>query len=63
MKGLEEFYVVKWSIDKETGMPVLLAAGRLGIVRVLDCHKQGVLWVGASAVVLLFWQYPVALRM
>ena len=41
----EEYYAVTWSIMKENGTPILLAAGRQGMVRVLDCHKQELLWV------------------
>ena len=44
MQTEEEFYAVKWSILKENGTPILLAAGRQGMIRVLDCHKQKLLW-------------------
>lgn len=39
--------MVKWSIDEKLGTPIVLAAGKLGQVWVLDSHKQASLWVGA----------------
>lgn len=36
----EEFYVCKWTIDTDTGAPLLLLAGKTAAVRVINCHSE-----------------------
>lgn len=50
LQDAEEFFVVKWAVLQTTGAPLLLAAGRLGVVRVLDCHDQSLLWASLSSI-------------
>ena len=45
----EEFFTIKWTFVESTGAPVLLVAGKLGVVRVFDCNKQALLWVSVLA--------------
>ena len=53
-QGNEEYFVVKWSSDAETGAPLLLAAGHLGQIRVLNCHHQNLLWVSLLSLIPVF---------
>lgn len=50
MQASEEFYAVKWSMDRRDGRPVLIAAGKLGMARILDCHSQALIWVRSAKV-------------
>eukprot|EP00775_Hariotina_reticulata_P010052 gene10052-10208_t len=36
----EDFYVCKWTVEAETGHPLLLLAGKLALIRVVNCHKK-----------------------
>lgn len=33
----EEYFVVKWSVDTETGAPLLLLAGKRALLHVINC--------------------------
>lgn len=41
----ECFYVCKWSLDEDSGAPVLLIAGQNGVVRALDCASASLMHV------------------
>ena len=41
----EEFFACKWTVDKETGRPLLLLAGKNSVLRVLDVMQEKLLWV------------------
>ena len=45
----EEFFTIKWTLVESTGAPVLLVAGKLGVIRVFDCNQQALLWVSVLA--------------
>ncbi|CAD7700744.1 unnamed protein product [Ostreobium quekettii] len=36
----EEFYACKWSINESIGSPLLLLAGKKGVLRILDCKEE-----------------------
>ncbi len=40
MQENEEFYAVKWSVNVSTGAPLLLLAGKRGLLKVLDCETE-----------------------
>ena len=42
----EEFYVCKWSINESTGAPLLLLAGKKGVLRIIDCKEEKLVEVG-----------------
>lgn len=50
----EEFYVCAWSQRRDTGAPLLLVAGKHGMIHVLDCqlgalHMVGACWAAVPA--------------
>ncbi|ETO28360.1 hypothetical protein RFI_08773 [Reticulomyxa filosa] len=36
----EEYVCMEWSVEKKSCSPLLLVAGRLGVIKILNCHKQ-----------------------
>ncbi|KAK9855466.1 hypothetical protein WJX84_007882 [Apatococcus fuscideae] len=44
----EEFFTCRWTLDEETQAPVLLVAGKLGVMRVIDCHTCQPVWDGVG---------------
>ena len=40
MQENEEFYAVKWSVNVTTGAPLLLLAGKRGLLKVLDTETE-----------------------
>ncbi|KAK9907286.1 hypothetical protein WJX75_000704 [Coccomyxa subellipsoidea] len=40
----EEFYACKWSVDTATGDPLLLIAGKKGLLKILNCTTQKLEW-------------------
>ncbi|BDA48075.1 Polycomb group protein FIE1 [Coccomyxa sp. Obi] len=41
----EEFFACKWSVDTSTGDPLLLLAGKNGLLKILNCTTQKLEWV------------------
>lgn len=48
LQSSEEFYVCKWSVDERSGAPLLLLAGKNGLLQVVDCATGAVLAVSAA---------------
>ena len=48
MQENEEFYACKWSVNPETGAPLLLLAGKRGLLKALDCSTEELSAVSAS---------------
>ena len=44
----EEFYACKWSVNPETGAPLLLLAGKRGLLKALDCSTEELSAVSAA---------------
>ena len=44
----EEFYACKWSVNPETGAPLLLLAGKRGLLKALDCSTEELSAVSAG---------------
>jgi hypothetical protein len=44
----EDFYVCKWTVEAATGHPLLLLAGKLALIRVVNCHKKKAVKVAAA---------------
>eukprot|EP00884_Botryococcus_braunii_P007715 jgi/Botrbrau1/16945/Bobra.49_2s0011.1 len=40
----EEFFACKFTLDERNGAPLLMAAGKCGILKVLDCHNGALHW-------------------
>ncbi|EIE27269.1 fertilization-independent endosperm protein 2, partial [Coccomyxa subellipsoidea C-169] len=40
----EEFFACKWSVDPDTGDPLLLIAGKKGLLKILNCATQKLEW-------------------
>ena len=36
----EEFYACKWSVNVRTGAPLLLLAGKRGLLKALNCETE-----------------------
>ena len=45
LQAEEEFFACKWTVDVETGAPLLLLAGKNSVLRVLDVMREKLLWV------------------
>ena len=45
MQRSEEFFVCKWTRHESSGAALLLVAGKLGVVQVLDTSSQTLHWV------------------
>lgn len=41
----EEFFACKWSVEERTGAPLLLIAGKKGLLKVLNCVTETLEWV------------------
>ena len=50
MQENEEFYAVKWSVNMSTGAPLLLLAGKRGLLKVLDTEKEALTRVSRPGV-------------
>ena len=44
----EEFYACKWSVNVHTGTPLLLLAGKRGLLKVLDTQTEEYCTVSAA---------------
>lgn len=43
----EEFFACKWSVEPRSGAPLLLIAGKRGLLKVLNCVTESLHWVRA----------------
>ena len=41
----EEFFACKWSVEERSGAPLLLIAGKKGLLKVLNCVTESLQWV------------------
>lgn len=48
MQTSEEFFTCRWTLDEETQESLLLVAGKLGVMRVINCHTCQAVWVSSS---------------
>ncbi len=53
MQENEEFYAVKWSVNVSTGAPLLLLAGKRGLLKVLDTETETLTRVSMLGTLLL----------
>ena len=45
MQKEEEFFACKWSVEARSGAPLLLIAGKHGLLKVLNCVTESLHWV------------------
>ena len=36
----ESYYCLTWCVDKKTAEPLLVIAGELGVIKIINCHSQ-----------------------
>lgn len=47
----EEFYACEWSVNVHTGTPLLLLAGKRGLLKVVSCDTEAIVTVSSATIV------------